>query len=163
MYESFAGEADPSGPVEAGAADEKRFSRIRQVPKDRVVGTLEGNWRGEIKWKKAGESVRRLALGLLCALANEPRGPQTSTTLVDLVPLLVVPKSVAPLPDQGPLETRRVWSPVVDALNKKDWNAASKEKQRIEQEQRDKADERKKKGETCVHPWSSLSLSLELI
>ncbi|GAA5995419.1 uncharacterized protein JCM10292_005159 [Rhodotorula paludigena] len=128
VYDSFAGEADPSGAFEAGAADEKRFSRIRQVPKDRVVGTFEGNWRGEIKWRKAGES--------------------TSTTLVDLVPLLVVPKSVAPLPDQGPLETRRVWSPVVDALHKKDWSAASKEKQRIEQEQRDKADERKKKGET---------------
>lgn len=32
----------------------------------------------------------------------------------------------------------------------RDYSTASKEKQRIEQDQRDKAEDRKKKGETCV-------------
>ncbi|BGP51280.1 hypothetical protein JCM10450v2_007209 [Rhodotorula kratochvilovae] len=130
VYESFAGEADPSGAAEAGEDGDKRFARIKQVPKERVVGTLEGNWRGEIKWKKAGET--------------------TSTTLVDLLPLSLVPKSVAPLSEQDELETRRVWAPVVDALHKKEYAVASKEKQRIEQAQRDKAEERKRNGESYV-------------
>ncbi|BGP27161.1 oxysterol-binding protein [Rhodotorula toruloides] len=127
VYESFVNEAasDPSAMVDDGS--DKRFSRIKQVPKDRIVGTLEGNWRGEIRWKKVGES--------------------SSFTLVDLLPLNVVPKAVAPLDEQGPMETRKVWASVADALNKKDYITASKEKQRIEQEQRDKAEERKKKGE----------------
>ncbi|GAA5915706.1 hypothetical protein JCM6882_004120 [Rhodosporidiobolus microsporus] len=126
VYESFPNEA--AGANEATAGEDKRFTRAKQVPKERIVGTLEGNWRGEIKFKKAGES--------------------SSITLVDLLPLSVVPKTVAPLEDQDALETRRVWQPVSEALYKKDYSTASREKQRIEQEQRDKAEERKKKGET---------------
>ncbi|GAA5836832.1 hypothetical protein JCM9279_007673 [Rhodotorula babjevae] len=121
VYESFAGE---------DGGDDKLYAKIKQVPKERVVGTLEGNWRGEIRWKKAGETA--------------------STTLVDLLPLAVAPKTVAPLDEQDELETRRVWAPVIDALHKKDFSTASREKQRIEQVQRDKAEERKKKGESYV-------------
>lgn len=73
-----------------------------------------------------------------------------ATTLVDLLPLAVVPKAVAPVESQEPFETRKVWEPVINALNRKDYNTASKEKQRIEQEQRDRAEERKKTGEVCV-------------
>ncbi|GAA5964053.1 hypothetical protein JCM3765_000883 [Sporobolomyces pararoseus] len=109
---------------------DKRFSKVKQVAKGDLVAEMEGNWRGEIKWRKPGESKW--------------------TTLIDLVPLKVFPKQVAPLEDQDPLETRRVWSPVCEALYKKDWNAATREKQRIEQEQRDKAELRKKNGETYL-------------
>ncbi|KWU44610.1 hypothetical protein RHOSPDRAFT_17750 [Rhodotorula sp. JG-1b] len=127
VYESSPNEAasDPEADVIDGS--DKRFTKIKQVPKDRVVGTFEGNWRGEIKWTKKGES--------------------TSTTLVDLLPLAVVPKAVAPLDSQASHETRKVWEPVVNALHKKDYSTASREKQRIEQEQRDLAEERKKNGE----------------
>lgn len=52
-----------------------------------------------------------------------------------------------------------MWAPVIDALHNKDFATASREKQRIEQAQRDKADERKKKGERCVGWWLSLCLS----
>ncbi|GAA5913643.1 hypothetical protein JCM8208_005892 [Rhodotorula glutinis] len=121
VYESLAGEDGGEG---------RYYGRVKQVPRERVVGTLEGNWRGEIRWKKAGETA--------------------STTLVDLVPLAVAPKTVAPLSAQDELETRRVWAPVIDALHNKDFATASREKQRIEQAQRDKADERKKKGESYV-------------
>lgn len=140
---------------------DKRFSKIKQVPKDRIVGTLEGNWRGEIRWKKVGESVSyrllyRQSAGERASLSGRDLRltlsilAQSSVPLVDLLPLNVVPKAVAPLEEQGPMETRKVWASVVDALNKKDYSTASKEKQRIEQEQRDKAEERKKKGEVCV-------------
>jgi len=167
VYESFAGE---------DGGDDKRYAKIKQVPKERVVGTLEGNWRGEIRWKKAGETVRRrsslspllttssastsgarrLVVHAESTDALHPRS-QTSTTLVDLLPLAVAPKTVAPLDEQDELETRRVWAPVIDALLKKDFSTASREKQRIEQVQRDKAEERKKKGETCVPLSPSLS------
>ncbi|GAA6056914.1 hypothetical protein JCM3770_001321 [Rhodotorula araucariae] len=130
VYESFAGEADTAGSSDAGDCGDKRFARIKHVPKERIVGTLEGNWRGEIRWKKAGET--------------------TSVPLVDLLPLAVVPKAVAPLSEQDELETRRVWAPVVDALEKKEYSTASKEKQRIEQAQRDKAVERERNGESYV-------------
>lgn len=43
-----------------------------------------------------------------------------------------------------------MWLPVCEALYKKDWNGATREKQRIEQDQREKADARKKNGESCV-------------
>lgn len=66
---------------------------------------------------------------------------------MDLLPLAVVPKAVAPLDSQASHETRKVWEPVVNALHKKDYSTASREKQRIEQEQRDLAEERKKNGE----------------
>lgn len=65
MYESFAGEANPAGSGSGEGAGERRYSKVKQVPKDRVVGTLEGNWRGEIRWKKAGESVRLAVLSRL--------------------------------------------------------------------------------------------------
>jgi hypothetical protein len=68
-------------------------------------------------------------------------------TLVDLVPLAVVPKIVAPLEKQHGLETRKVWRNVTDALLAKDWTTASKHKQTLEQAQRVKAEEKKKTGE----------------
>lgn len=38
------------------------FSKIKQVPADRVTATLSGSWQGEIRYKLAGESVRRFGL-----------------------------------------------------------------------------------------------------
>jgi hypothetical protein len=75
---------------------------------------------------------------------------QTSKVLVDMVPLNVMPKQVAPLDEQHEFESRRIWSSVTDAINAKKWAAASKAKQTVEQTQRNKAEERKKKGETYV-------------
>ncbi|GAA5979574.1 hypothetical protein JCM11641_007874 [Rhodosporidiobolus odoratus] len=125
VYESYPNEAASCSDSTGG--DDKRYTKIKQVPSDRIVGKLNGNWRGEVKWTKAGES--------------------TSSTLVDLLPLSVFPKTVAPLSEQDELETRRVWLPVCEALQKKEFSNASKEKQRIEQVQRDKAEVRKKNGE----------------
>jgi hypothetical protein len=67
--------------------------------------------------------------------------------LLDMVPLGVIPKTVAPLSEQSPSETRKVWEAVTNALHAKEWTNASKFKQAIEQEQRNKAEERKKTGE----------------
>jgi hypothetical protein len=37
------------------AAEE--YKRIRDVPQDRVVATLEGTWKGAITWKRKGDKV----------------------------------------------------------------------------------------------------------
>ncbi|GAA5899799.1 uncharacterized protein JCM6883_005991 [Sporobolomyces salmoneus] len=131
IYRSTQNEAEGEKEFfELETSGDKRYSKVKQVSKEDLVAEFEGNWRGEIKWRKTGETKW--------------------TTLIDLVPLKVFPKQVAPIETQDHLETRRVWSPVCEALYKKDWNNATKEKQRIEQEQRDKAELRKKNGEPYV-------------
>jgi predicted secreted protein len=36
---------------------EDGYDKIRAVPQDKVVATLEGTWKGQITWKKKGEKV----------------------------------------------------------------------------------------------------------
>lgn len=50
--------------------------------------------------------------------------------------------------DQGPLETRTLWKPVADAINKGDTNTAGVEKGNIENQKRAERKEREEKGET---------------
>lgn len=57
--------------------------------------------------------------------------------------LEAVQKQVRPLSQQGPLESRKVWQPVSSALFSKDYTKATREKQNIEEIQRQKAAERK--------------------
>lgn len=76
-----------------------------------------------------------------------PLGEQVWTQLIDVVPLAVVPKTVAPLEQQHPFETRKVWNDVTQAILAKDWTTASKAKHTLEQSQRAKAEERKESDE----------------
>ena len=75
---------------------------------------------------------------------------QSETTLLDLGQLDIVQKSVRPLEKQDPMETRKFWEPVTNAIIKKDYKQATAHKQTIEQAQRDKAAAREKSGERCV-------------
>ena len=67
-------------------------------------------------------------------------------TLVDLRPILPIPKTVRPISAQTETESRRLWQTVTEAITNKKFQAATKEKQAIEQAQRDLAAERKSKG-----------------
>lgn len=58
VYESSTNEAASDPEADQIDGSDRRYTKVKQVPKDRVVGTFEGNWRGEIKWTKKGESVR---------------------------------------------------------------------------------------------------------
>ena len=33
--------------------------KAKHVPKESIIATLEGNWRGEVVWKKVGDKVGR--------------------------------------------------------------------------------------------------------
>lgn len=64
--------------------------------------------------------------------------------------LLPVPKTVRPVSIQAEFESRKLWQPVTEAILSKQYNAATRNKQIIEQAQRDVAAERTKKSEQ--HP-----------
>lgn len=68
-------------------------------------------------------------------------------TLIDMSTLLVVPKRVRPLKKQHAYESRRLWVDVTRRLRAKAYGEATRGKQAIEQRQREKAAERKRKGE----------------
>lgn len=72
-----------------------------------------------------------------------------------------MPKTVRDIPDQLPNESRRLWEGVTTHLLSKEYGEATRIKQVIEQEQRDLAAARKKKGEVWVSFVSFFSLISE--
>lgn len=107
---------------------------MKHVPKEVAVAYFEGSWRSRVRWRRADAS---------------PDDEQA--TLLDLTPLLVVPKRVRPIEKQHAYESRKLWENVTNNLLAKEYGEATKHKHAIEQRQRDKAAEKKKKGEECVY------------
>jgi len=69
IYRSTPNEADGEKEFfELETSGDKRFSKVKQVSKDDIVASFEGNWRGEIKWKKAGESVSDQSISCIDSL-----------------------------------------------------------------------------------------------
>lgn len=104
------------------------WTRIKHVPRDRVVATFHGSWHGVIRWKRPSE-------------------PDSAyRTLLDLSTLRVVPKVVRELERQDERESRKLWEGVTKNLLRKEYSEATKCKIAIEQKQREEAAERKRKG-----------------
>lgn len=129
--------------------DPEEYTKIKQVPSDRVVGNLEGAWRKQIKWRKKGDKVSRngTRYGLSTILMDSCLLFQEWRTLIDMEILDLVPKEVRPVEEQEEMESRRLWDPVTQQIMVKNWGEATKQKQVVEQRQRDKAAQRKKTGE----------------
>lgn len=121
--------------------DEAEYTKAKHVPAEKILATFSGNWRGEITYSLPPSA--------------------TSKTLIDLTPLAIIPKSVAPLEVQAESETQKVWAEVTKALLNKDWSNATKAKQVVEQTQRNKAEERKK-NEVTFLPTYFLPEPIEL-
>ncbi|PWN48611.1 hypothetical protein IE53DRAFT_399359 [Violaceomyces palustris] len=119
--------------------DAEEYSRIKQVPPEKVVATFEGCWRGKIFYKRKGDKEPRL--------------------LINLEDLGQIAKAVRPLESQDAMESRRIWEPVTKAIHSKEFSEATKFKQKIEQKQRDAAAERKKKGEEFVPTFFDADIS----
>ena len=49
---------------EAGTEDE--YEKIKAVPQDKVVATVEGTWKGQVTWKRKGDKVRLGARMCVC-------------------------------------------------------------------------------------------------
>ncbi|CAJ0748686.1 24503_t:CDS:2, partial [Entrophospora sp. SA101] len=67
--------------------------------------------------------------------------------LLDMEKIFPIPKKVKPISKQRPLESRNVWKPVTTVLFQKDYTKATKEKQIIEERQRQKVAEYKSNKE----------------
>lgn len=104
--------------------EKDKITRIKDVPEKEIIARVEGCWQEKVTYTLIG--------------SNEP--PQT---LIDLTPLFPVPKSVPPEEEQLPNESRKFWGKVTDAILSKQYSQATKEKQDLEERQREKAAERK--------------------
>ncbi|KAI0694512.1 hypothetical protein BC835DRAFT_1274389 [Cytidiella melzeri] len=115
------------------------WTKVRHVPRSRVVAQFHGSWKHAIKWK----------------LASEPDSDYK--LLIDLSQLQVVPKIVRPLEKQLPTESRKLWEHVTRNLINKQYGEANKIKHSIEEKQRADAAERKRKGSSFVPKYFGAS------
>ncbi|CAG8458882.1 11804_t:CDS:2 [Funneliformis mosseae] len=99
------------------------INKLKNVNADDVVAEVTGSWRGQVHVTRRDTNETRL--------------------LLDLEKLEAVPKKVKPMAQQGSLESRKIWRSVSSALFSKDYNKATKEKQILEEKQRQKASDRK--------------------
>ena len=106
----------------------EEWTRVKHVPRDRVLAVFDGSWRGRIRWKRVDAPDSGYA------------------TLLDVSTLAVIPKTVRPLGRQLPTESRKLWENVTTKLLTKEYSDATKHKLAIEQKQRDEAAERKRRG-----------------
>ncbi|PWN36740.1 uncharacterized protein FA14DRAFT_112093, partial [Meira miltonrushii] len=111
--------------------DPEQYTTIRDVPADRVIMTFEGTWKGQIHWKLKGEKESRLLIDL-----------------TELDPIKAI--KVRPLESQEEMESRKIWKDVTESILNKEFGTATKHKQTIEQQQRESAAERKRKGQEFV-------------
>jgi hypothetical protein len=123
------------------------WTKVKHVPRERVIAELEGSWRGRVRWRRVGALPgpgERPPSRASAVPANEWH------TLLDLAPLQAVPMVVRPLEDQLPNESRRMWNTLTNRLLAKEYSEATKAKVAIEQRQRDDAAVRKAMGIECV-------------
>ncbi|CAD6887574.1 unnamed protein product [Tilletia laevis] len=139
--ESWVGKAKYAfeGVIYEYEGDSEQYKRVKEVPQDSVVATIEGSWKGRITYTKRGEKEQRL--------------------LVNIADLDTIPKSVRPLDSQLELESRRIWEPVINAILSKQYGEATRAKQVIEQRQRDVAAERRRKGEEFAPQYFEIDIT----
>lgn len=127
----------------------EEYKKIKSVPSDKIVAHLEGNWMRQIKYRMKGEKVRhRLTRSSSSDFECLRADKQEWKVLLNLDELALIPKLVRPLSEQDAQESRKLWDPVTSNLIAKNWGEATKQKQVIEQRQRDKAAAMRAKGET---------------
>jgi oxysterol-binding protein-related protein 9/10/11 len=116
-----------------------KYNRIKDVPSKDILANIDGCWQEQVYYSISSTN----------AVKNELTAEATprKQLLVDLTPLLPVPKIVPPEVDQLPNESRRFWKDVTFAILGKQYGEATKTKQALEQRQRDKAEDRKRKNE----------------
>lgn len=120
-----------------------KITKLKDVPEKSIVARIEGSWKDKIYY----------TLSNMSTVNKEPNADATDKKqlLVDLVPLMPVPKIVPPEEYQLPNESRIFWKNVTDAIMDKQYGEATKAKQVIEERQREKAAARQARNEQW-HP-----------
>ncbi|KAI1333737.1 hypothetical protein F5Y15DRAFT_326173 [Xylariaceae sp. FL0016] len=110
-------------------------TRIKDVPDSDVVARLGGAWKDKIVFTLGPKPV-------------DSHSPDKQTTIIDLNPLTVAPKSVPPKEQQAENESLTLWGGVTDAIMSKQFSKATNVKVELEEKQREKARERERNNET---------------
>ncbi|KAH8757378.1 hypothetical protein F5883DRAFT_161722 [Diaporthe sp. PMI_573] len=109
-------------------------TNIKDVPEEDIVIRLHGAWKEKIQFTAGPKPFN-----------SHP--PEARTTIIDIEPLSVAPKSLPPMDQQLPHESLKLWGGVTDAIVSKQFSKATTIKQDLEEAQREKAREREKSGE----------------
>ncbi|KAI1505155.1 hypothetical protein F5X99DRAFT_369813 [Biscogniauxia marginata] len=115
--------------------DNDTKTRIKDVPDSDVVARLSGAWKDRIVFTLGPKPV-------------ESHPPERQTTIIDLNPLAVAPKSLPPKEKQAENESLQLWDGVTQAILSKQFSKATTVKVELEERQREKARERERKKET---------------
>ncbi|KAJ3106773.1 hypothetical protein HDU96_008121 [Phlyctochytrium bullatum] len=118
--------------AEAGKSEKERreSEKLAKIPDSAVVATIWGSWNGKI-YAQMGN------------IKTPPADP-SKHLLIDIGGSVAAEKMVRPIEEQAPYESRRLWKAVTDAIEAKDYAAATKNKRAIEDHQRRVAAEREK-------------------
>ncbi|OCB86848.1 hypothetical protein A7U60_g6021 [Sanghuangporus baumii] len=133
-----------------GDEGHKEWTKVKHVPKSAALAYFEGSWRGRIRWRRAEGSYSYASSPPSTSNASSNSDGEDTNTLIDMSTLLVIPKQVKPLHKQHAYESRKLWENVTKNLLAKEYSEATRHKHSIEQRQRDRAAERKKKGEEHI-------------
>ncbi|KIW43269.1 hypothetical protein, variant [Exophiala oligosperma] len=115
--------------------NDDKYTRVKDVPDKDVLVKIEGCWQEQITYTIPKTTAVKETAGL------EPTSDKQ--LLIDLQPLLPVPKVTPPYEEQLPHESRWFWKDVTNAIQEKRYSDATRIKQDLEQAQRDKAAKRK--------------------
>lgn len=110
-----------------------KYTRTKDVPEKDILAKIEGCWQEQIFYWLAGDK-------------KAEKDTSARQLLMDVSPLMPVPKLCPPPEDQLVNESRKFWKELTAAIQEKRFGDANKIKQNIEQAQRDKATERKSQG-----------------
>ena len=111
-----------------------KYTRIKDVPDKDILAKIEGCWQDQITYTIPSS-----------AAVKESKTLEATTDkqlLLDVEPLSAVQKTCPPPADQLPNESRTFWAEVTNAIHEKRFGDATRVKQELEQEQRDKAAKR---------------------
>ena len=124
------------------------ITRIKDVSDKDVLGRIDGIWTDKIyysvgskSFNKAVSTASSLSFRSIIILTNQSQ--EKKEILVDLNPLVALPKIVPPLESQLPNESRKFWNCVTEAIQNKQYSYATTLKRDIEEKQRAKANVRK--------------------
>ena len=113
-----------------------KYTKPKDVPDNEILVKIEGDWKDKLYYTIPSSKAAKDYPGL------EPS--KDKQLILDLNPLMPVPKIVPPPEEQLENESRKLWNEVSTAIHEKKFGDATRIKQEIEQRQRDRAAEREK-------------------
>ncbi|KAK5942518.1 hypothetical protein PMZ80_005083 [Knufia obscura] len=113
-----------------------KYTKPKDVPDNDILVKIEGDWKDKVYYTIPSSKAVKAYPGL------EPT--KDKQLIIDIAPLMPVPKIVPPPEEQLDNESRKLWNEVSNAIHERKYGDATNIKQDVEQRQRDRAAEREK-------------------